>query len=149
MWVSYQAANGHVSLLLNATDGKFNGVKYIQEMVEDIGATSSAKTTSTLEKEIKIKYVADSDNPRLTYKLIKRPGNDECKYDPSVEHFVNTEIDNNKLSYQCFYQWDYPDKVIKNLNNAANAAEDGYITIKQACDIFTNPDNWDSDKKKR
>ena len=112
-------------------------------MVEDIGATPSAKTTSTLEKEIKIKY--DPGKKRLAYKLIERPENDKCKYDPSVEHFVNTEIDNNKLSYQCFYQWDYPDKVIDKLNED----EDGWITIKQACDIFTNPDNWDSDKKKR
>ena len=33
MWVSYQAANGDVSLLLNTTDGKFKGTPYIQGVV--------------------------------------------------------------------------------------------------------------------
>ena len=53
MWVSYQAHSGNVSLLLNTTDGKFKGVHYIQDVVENIGKTQMAKS-STLGKNLEI-----------------------------------------------------------------------------------------------
>lgn len=46
MWVSYQAHSGNVSLLLNTTDGKFKGVHYIQDVVENIGKTQMAKSST-------------------------------------------------------------------------------------------------------
>lgn len=66
MWVTYQAANGHVFLLLNATDGKFNGVNYIHEMVEDIGEIKITKSSTLLDNNLEIRY----KNGKLTVKII-------------------------------------------------------------------------------
>ena len=56
MWVTYQAHNGYVSLLLSTTDGKFNGVIYIHEIVENIGEIKIAKSSSLLDNNLEIEY---------------------------------------------------------------------------------------------
>lgn len=66
MWVTYQVHNGYVSLLLSTTDGKFNGVIYIHEIVENIGEIKIAKSSTLLDNNLEIEY----KNGKFTGKII-------------------------------------------------------------------------------
>lgn len=146
MWVSYQAANGHVSLLLNATDGKFNGVKYIQEMVEDIGEIKIAKSSTLLDNNLEIEY----KNGKLAGASISMVEPTDCVYDTKWNHFNNTNYKTS--SYECYYRWDKKHTINGKEKTAAEYIKiqlekeanenDGKVTIGKACEILTNSDNW-------
>ena len=139
MWVSYQASSGSVSLLLNTTDGKFKGVNYIQDVVENIGGTKMAKS-STLGKNLEIEYKDD----KLAGKSISI-GQSTCKYDAYWNHF-------GKSSYECYYRWDKKYTIDGEETTAAEYIKaqlkqeadknNGKVTIGKACEILTNSDNW-------
>lgn len=140
MWVSYQAANGNVSLLLNTTDGKFKGVHYIHEAVENIGETKMAKS-STLGKNLEIEYKDD----KLAGKSISMIDSKDCVYDAEWNHF-------GKSSYECYYRWDKKYTINGEEKTAAEYIKaqlkqeadknNGKVIIGKACEILTNSDNW-------
>lgn len=128
MWVSYQAHSGNVSLLLNTTDGKFKGVHYIQDVVENIGKTQMAKS-STLGKNLEIEY----KNGKLAGASISMVEPTDCVY--------NTKWQTS--SYECMYRWNK--SKIGNIKDKLQKAADknkGKVTIGEACEILTNSDNW-------
>ena len=130
MWVYYQASSGNVFLLLNTTDGKFKGTPYIQGVVENIGGTKMAKSSTLLDNKLKIVYKDDE----LAGKSIETNGT--CEYDPKNNHF-------GKNSYECFYQWNK--SKIPNIKNQLKQEADnnnGEVTMGKACEILTNSDNW-------
>lgn len=137
MWVTYQAANGTVSLLLNTKDGKFKGVHYIQDVVENIGKTEMTKS-STLGKDLEIEY----KNGKLAGNSISMVNSNDCTYDTKWNHFNNTNY--RTSSYECLYRWNK--NKIDNIKNTLQKAADnnnGKVTLKQACDALTNVDNWE------
>ena len=136
MWVSYQAHSGNVSLLLNTTDGKFKGVHYIQDVVENIGKTQMAKS-STLGKNLEIEY----KNGKLAGASISMVEPTDCVYDTKWNNFNNTKWQTS--SYECMYRWNK--SKIGNIKDKSQKAADknkGKVTIGEACEILTNSDNW-------
>ena len=139
MWVSYQAANGDVSLLLNTTDGKFKGTPYIQGVVENIGGTEMVKSSTLLNKNLEIEY----KNGKLAGSSISMIDSNDCVYDTKWNHFNNTNWKTS--SYECMYRWDK--NKIDNIKNKLQQAADknknkGNVTIGEACEILTNSENW-------
>ena len=139
MWVSYQAANGDVSLLLNTTDGKFKGTPYIQGVVENIGGTEMVESSTLLKKDLEIKY----KNGKLAGSSISMIDSNDCVYDAKWNHFNNTNW--RTSSYECYYRWNKSkiDNIKDKLQKAADKNKNkGNVTIGEACKILTNPDNW-------
>ena len=136
MWVSYQAHSGSVSLLLNTKEGKFKGVHYIQDVVENIGETQMVKS-STLGKNLEIEY----KNGKLAGASISMVDSNDCVYNTKWNNFNNTKWQTS--SYECMYRWDK--NKIDNIKNKLQTAADknnGRVTIGEACEILTNSDNW-------
>ncbi len=136
MWVSYQAHSGRVSLLLNTKEGKFKGVHYIQDVVENIGKTKMVKS-STLGQNLEIEY----KNGKLAGKSISFVDEDTCTYNTEYNHFEDSDYKTS--SYECYYRWN-KNKInsIKDTLQSAADNNNGEVTLKQACDALTNDDNW-------
>ena len=136
MWVSYQAQSGNVGLMLNTKEGKFKGVHYIQDVVENIGKTQMDKS-STLSKGLEIEY----KNGKLAGTSISMVEPKYCVYDTKWNHFNNTNWKTS--SYECMYRWNK--SKIGNIKDKLQKAADknkGKVTIGEACEILTNSDNW-------
>ena len=144
MWVYYKSNSGEVRVRLQAgKDGKFSGADIVEMNAENIEQNNYSKS-KTLEKNLKLSY----DGKKLSKHLIKEPigAKDKCKKE-------NNNIDNpnskdftykyagydDDYSYQCLFKWDNPDNVITKLNSVAKNNE---VTIKQACEAFTDSANW-------
>lgn len=145
MWVSYQAQSGNVGLLLNTKEGKFKGVHYIQDVVENIGGTNMAKS-STLGENLEIEY----KNGKLAGASISMVEPTDCVYDTKWNHFNNTNYKTS--SYECYYRWDKKHTINGEEKTAAEYIKaqleqeadknNGKVTIGKACEILTNSDNW-------
>ena len=145
MWVTYQAQSGNVGLLLNTKEGKFKGVHYIQDVVENIGGTNMAKS-STLGENLEIEY----KNGKLAGASISMVEPKYCVYDTEWNHFNNTNYKTS--SYECFYRWDKKYTINGEEKTAAEYIKaqlkqeadknKGKVTIGKACEILTNSDNW-------
>ena len=138
MWVSYQAQSGNVGLMLNTKEGKFKGVHYIQDVVENIGKTEMAKSSTLgLGKDLEIEY----KNGKLAGTSISMVEPKYCVYDTKWNHFNNTNWKTS--SYECMYRWNK--SKIGNIKDKLQKAADknkGKVTIGEACEILTNSDNW-------
>ena len=137
MWVTYQASSGSVSLLLNTKEGKFKGVHYIQDVVENIGKTKMAKSSTLLNKDLEIKY----KNGVLAGNSISMINSKDCVYGAKWNHFNNTDW--RTSSYECMYRWNK--SKIGNIKDKLQKVADknkGKVTIGEACEILTNSDNW-------
>ena len=145
MWVSYQAHSGNVGLLLSTKEGKFKGVHYLQGKVEDIGKTKMAKS-STLGEGLEIEY----KNGKLAGTSISMVEPTDCVYNIKWNNFNNTKWQTS--SYECMYRWDKKYTINGEEKTAAEYIKiqlgeeanknNGKVTIEKACNILTDPDNW-------
>lgn len=137
MWVSYQAHSGNVRLMLSTKEGKFKGVGYLQGNVENIGKTKMAKSSTLDDKGLEIEY----NNGKLAYTSISMDDSNDCVYDTTWNHFNNTN--SRTSSYECYYRWN-KNKIgnIKSRLQGEAEKNNGKVTIGEACNILTDPDNW-------
>ena len=140
MWVSYQLGNGTIEVRLQpATESKFKGAGSIHTYIKtDIN--SNATTTSFLNKNLEVKY--DVNTSKLAGISIEQPNGAKCKYNYKYNRFSVTNGWNFQ-SYQCNYQWP-SDKISGIKNGLASKTVDGKITMKEACEVLTDPSNFPS-----